>query len=1399
NLTEPCEEVRLALARLLRALVCLGAKSFGGYAGEAVALVGALCEDPFHEVQEEACAVVLALNDALGPRLHPIAKQLVASLLPLTTAKRHRVRVAALQALRPTMHQGAHEMILEMVAWRDPNVIAVKAFYGDDLKVNFCGKLASDPHPMVRREFLAVLADWLTALRERMDHEARLLPYVLSGLNDEVPEIQADAVALLERLGVQYEADHEKDLKEMLPYLPEEAHGIGWQAAGAAGYMYGGAAAGEETVNGGRAVFVLPGPLRSRPRLGARRLVQSNFSRIVHPLSDEVTSWLLESRRRAAALLRTQLVLVEEWSEQHLHLVLPALCKAIGDPEVRAVVRDCCSVIGAFTDPELSLQLLQPRVTDEGGDLAQRAAALEVLACVVRGAGPRRALDPHMPAVLDLMCLESLLGSEDTRIRRALHDLLEQLLATCGPACGRHAARLLWVCLHLRSPGRAVQAQPPVAAAAAAGSSEAAAAGEALGAAVEGVLMPRLAEVCGCSGGADELVEAHRVELLQQVHPEASGNVFLAAGVLARLMLPYASLSYVLYLPEDLLARVLPPPDAPTTTTAPLVVPTVPTAGEGPAPMEVEEAGAAAGGGGGAVAAASPSGRLYWQPASTAAVLTHLFADSSGWLARQPRCATLCVVCLEACLNALPGAGSGEGPSAGAAVAEGGQAAGGDAEGAGQPGEQLVATLIQLLLACQELPAQTLLAALRCVHTALRRGLLPDAVLAARLPELLQALAPCMAVVSGAPCRLQACHVMQMLLQAPAAAARVGAGAAGGGGGAGAAMQGVYAATAARLYDAADEVRCAALGLVREMVELTLRAGGGDASHGAALALVSEAAQLRDVAPGSAFYDAYGVFRDWAAARLPSAGLFQAAGQIPWELTPVLGLMTDLVPLWGYRRKAYLTLVGLIGAACWGGLALLPGSAVLAGCLLFGSSACTAWTQVVADSVLVGLSQGTEQPYAVPPAAPAFPVGALAKGRVDVASAYQTLSWLSYTAGALLSACTTGALLEAGGPRPVFLLAAAGLLVDAACAGLITEAPRRRRRPGEGMQGPREGGAGKGGADKSGRGAVAQGVAAGEGGAPEREPLLAAGEESVDGGRTDPLAAEPLLLPAGEARSPSLKGDATALLCLMWTTVREPRILLPALFVVCWRSCPSPTSAMFYFQAATLHFSPEFQEMTYLAGTLAGMAAWLLAAGPQRAPLREIDWPDGRAGVILYQLLLVRCHLRSLLLGCALLGAGLSATQLVLVSRLNVRWGISDKVFVLGDYAMLSGIAEVMMAPLLALTARVCPPGMEASLYACVYSALNMSGALAGALGALLTRACGVGGDGSGNLLLLVGLCCTTLLLPLPLLACMPGTQQHAVAGGCTEAGSRAAGTEAREGGVVVVDVVASSSVEGPT
>jgi hypothetical protein len=167
---EGSEEVRLALTRLLLLLLRLADKAAAAYAAEAVAIVKVLADDPFHEVNVDACAVVLALNASLGLRLQPAAKELVACMLPLTTHKRHRVRVAAIGAVGATMFQGAHEMILEMVAFRDPNVVNIAAFFGDDLKVNFCGKLALDLNPQVRLALVRMLLGaWMLRLQERME------------------------------------------------------------------------------------------------------------------------------------------------------------------------------------------------------------------------------------------------------------------------------------------------------------------------------------------------------------------------------------------------------------------------------------------------------------------------------------------------------------------------------------------------------------------------------------------------------------------------------------------------------------------------------------------------------------------------------------------------------------------------------------------------------------------------------------------------------------------------------------------------------------------------------------------------------------------------------------------------------------------------------------------------------------------------------------------------------------------------------------------------------------------------------------------------------------------------------------------------------------------------------
>ena len=38
---------------------------------------------------------------------------------------------------------------------------------------------------------------------------------------------------------------------------------------------------------------------------------------------------------------------------------------------------------------------------------------------------------------------------------------------------------------------------------------------------------------------------------------------------------------------------------------------------------------------------------------------------------------------------------------------------------------------------------------------------------------------------------------------------------------------------------------------------------------------------------------------------------------IPWMLKPLFGLVTDLIPIFGFRRKIYIIFCGLLDICCW--------------------------------------------------------------------------------------------------------------------------------------------------------------------------------------------------------------------------------------------------------------------------------------------------------------------------------------------------------------------------------------------------------------------------------------------------------------------------------------------------
>ncbi|WIA41829.1 hypothetical protein OEZ86_009159 [Tetradesmus obliquus] len=400
---EPSEEVRLLLLQLLGVIVAQAGSAVAAYASEVWSVLSAGLADSFHEAAEQACRTVQQLAGCLGMRLSTISKDIVAALLPLTTHKRHRTRIAAIEALRDVMHlgshnmileMGAHEAILDMVGWRDPNVVPIRAFYGDDLKVNYCGKLATDHHPQVRLAFLGMVGSWLLTLRERLDHQPRLLPYLLSGLCDESPAVVQAAVQLLEQLGEQYEQEHENDLADLIRFGGQAQHAN--EAAflqalqqGAVAYKAATAAAGqsthsEEEPNAAAAVFIVPGPFSQRPRIGSRLVISNNFSVALHALCAELSSWQSGPRAMSASLLRVNLVLTESAAERHLQVLLPALCASVRDEDAGPAVADCAALLGCHCSLQLLLELLEPRALDASAEAKKQADVLLVLEAVLR-------------------------------------------------------------------------------------------------------------------------------------------------------------------------------------------------------------------------------------------------------------------------------------------------------------------------------------------------------------------------------------------------------------------------------------------------------------------------------------------------------------------------------------------------------------------------------------------------------------------------------------------------------------------------------------------------------------------------------------------------------------------------------------------------------------------------------------------------------------------------------------------------------------------------------------------------------------------------------------------------------------------------------------------------------
>lgn len=200
--------------------------------------------------------------------------------------------------------------------------------------------------------------------------------------------------------------------------------------------------------------------------------------------------------------------------------------------------------------------------------------------------------------------------------------------------------------------------------------------------------------------------------------------------------------------------------------------------------------------------------------------------------------------------------------------------------------------------------------------------------------------------------------------------------------------------------------------------------------------------------------------------------------------------------------------------------------------------------------------------------------------------------------------------------------------------------------------------------------------------------------------------------------------------------ISQKSIWLPTAFLFIWQCTPTADSAFFYFTTNDLGFQPEFLGRVRLVTSLASLF-----------------------GVWVFQRFLKTIPFRVIFGSSTIISALLGMTSLLLVTHTNRVLGIDDHWFSLGDSLILTVMGQIAYMPVLILSARLCPPGVEATLFALLMSIVNLAGLISYEGGAFLTHWFGITETNFDQLWLLITITNTASLLPLLFLNWLPAYQ----------------------------------------
>lgn len=198
--------------------------------------------------------------------------------------------------------------------------------------------------------------------------------------------------------------------------------------------------------------------------------------------------------------------------------------------------------------------------------------------------------------------------------------------------------------------------------------------------------------------------------------------------------------------------------------------------------------------------------------------------------------------------------------------------------------------------------------------------------------------------------------------------------------------------------------------------------------------------------------------------------------------------------------------------------------------------------------------------------------------------------------------------------------------------------------------------------------------------------------------------------------------------------VRQPVILRPMLwFFLAQVTIPNISTVLFYYQTDFLHLDASF------LGTA-----------------RVVSWGGLMLGTFIYNRFLKHVRLRKIFLGTHIALFILNLIDNILVLRLNSSLGISDKAFVLGTSALADAVNQFKLMPFLVLSGRLCPPGIEGTLFALFMSINNFGSTISSFFGAVVASVLDLSSNRFDNLAFGICIQAVCTLIPVCFLFLIP-------------------------------------------